>query len=232
MFKVIDLLTILFNSTFSFGRSDAESPGIALSFDDCYLETWEKHFDLFDKYNAKVTFFVNADTVSPFMFHAQNRGHEIAYHTSDHSYLPGLSREHFFEQTVSRISLFKEAGVELTTFAYPCGAYESWMNDELLKYYKVVRGFRRFKLYGREDMKSGFIHSKSIDNIRYKSEKWFRWQIYRMLKSAKMQGKIVPLTTHDISGDGWGITPERLEYVLQKCHEYGLTFYRYKDLQV
>ncbi|MDR1527431.1 MAG: polysaccharide deacetylase family protein [Dysgonamonadaceae bacterium] len=232
MFKAIDLFSILFNATVPLSRSNKSgNPGIVLGFDDYHPETWEQSFDLLDKYNAKVTFFVTAGSVSPFMFHAQDRGHEIGYHTANHCRLPGLSKEPFFEQTISRMSLFQGAGIELTTFAYPYGAYEPWMHDELLKYYKVVRGFKRFRLYDKQEMKSGFIHSKSIDNIRHKSGTVFQWTIDKMLKAAQQQGKIVPLTSHNISGDGWGITPERLEYVLQKGQEYGIPFYRYNDLQ-
>jgi peptidoglycan/xylan/chitin deacetylase (PgdA/CDA1 family) len=231
MFKLMPFFSIILNSSCLGRPAKSGHSGIVLGFDDYYPDNWAHSFDLFDKYNAKVSFFVNAGSVSPFMHQAQNRGHEIGYHTIDHLRLPELSREQFLEQTVSRMKIFREEGIDLTTFAYPFGAYKPWMHDELLKYYKAVRGFRRFKLYTREEMKSGFIHSISIDNIRHTSEKGFRWTINKMLKAAKRQGKIATLTSHNISGDGWGITPERLEYVLQKCREYGLTFYRYKDLQ-
>jgi hypothetical protein len=80
-------------------------------------------------------------------------------------------------------------------------------------------------------MKSGFVHSKSIDNIDYKSETKFNKNINRMLQSTKKSGKILSLTSHRISGADYGITPERLEYVLEKSQEFGLFFYRYKDLQ-
>jgi hypothetical protein len=82
-----------------------------------------------------------------------------------------------------------------------------------------------------DEMKSGFIDSASIDNITYRSETSFQYNINNMLRSARNYGKIIALTSHSISFDDWAITPERLEYVLQKCQEYGLTFYRYKDLQ-
>ena len=107
------------------------------------------------------------------------------------------------------------------------------MHEELLNYYKVVRGFNenKFRLYNEDDMKFGFIDSKSIDNIKYKSDATFKRKINKMVRLAKKQGKIISLTSHRISGYIWGITPERLEYVLAKCQEHGLTFYRYKDLQ-
>jgi peptidoglycan/xylan/chitin deacetylase (PgdA/CDA1 family) len=225
------LLIVLNSCSFDTPEEYSNTPGIVLSFDDYYPETWEQHFDLFDEYGAKVTFFVKGGSVTKFMLDAQNRGHEIGYHTVNHLHLPKLSIEQFYEETISRISIFRDAGIELTSFAYPFGEYNSWMHEELLKYYKIVRGFSKFKRYTMDEMKSGFIDSKSIDNIKYKSEIYFQSSIDNMLQSAKHYGKIITLTSHKISDDEWGITSERLEYVLNKCQEYGLTFYRYNDLQ-
>jgi len=237
-------------------RIDSEKNfGIVLSFDDFY-SSWEQHFYLFDKYDARVTFFVVGDSVSDFMLNAQNRGHEIGYHTVSHPRLSEVSREEFFEQTISRIGIFRDAGIELTSFAYPYGNYELWMNDELLQYYKSVRdvktlemsgrGFNNFNakiFYSKEEMKFGLFFSASIDNIVYIKKKFltdkikllqdilFRYDINRKVKYAKKHGKILLLHTHNISGDDWGITTERLEYVLQLCKKHGLKFHTFKDFQ-
>ena len=80
-------------------------------------------------------------------------------------------------------------------------------------------------------MKTGFLESASIDNIMYKTEKSFQDFVNSALGLAKEYGKIIILFTHRISKDDYAITPERLEYVLIKCQEYGLPFYRYKDFQ-
>ena len=210
-----------------------DNPGIVLAFDDYFPETWEPYFDLFDRYEAKVTFFVMGNSVTQFMLHAQSRGHEIGYHTINHPHLPEISKEQFFKQTISCIDTFRDAGIDLSTFAYTYGEYKSWMHKELLQYYKVVRGFNEnnFRLYGQNDIKFGFIDAKSIDNIKYESEAAFKKAIDNMVGLAKKRGKIIALTSHRISGYIWGITPERLEYVLAKCQENELTFYRYKDLQ-
>jgi len=209
----------------------SNTPGIVLGFDDYTPDTWEQYFDLFDKYGARVTFFVTGDSVTNFMFNAQNRGHEIGYHTITHPRLTELSREQFFEETISRVNLFREAGIELTSFAYPFGSYKSWMHAALLKYYKIVRGFGGLRLYAKEEMKSGLIDSTTIDNICYMSEIKFQKLIMKVVKYAKKYGKIIGLTSHQISDTDWGIKPERLEYILKKCQEYGLTFYRFKDFQ-
>jgi len=213
--------------------------GILLNFDDYHPVEWANHFDLFDTYGAKVTFFIHEGDVYErrnngileFCLNAQNRGHEIGYHTLSHPHLTALTREQFFEQTVSRINVFKNAGIELTSFAFPFGTHRPWMHTELLKHYKIIRGISGYKLYTKEEMKSGFIDSESIDNTKFQSESHFQTHIDYMLKSARDADKIIVLTSHDISKRPYAITPERLEYVLSKSKEYGLTFYRFKDLQ-
>jgi peptidoglycan/xylan/chitin deacetylase (PgdA/CDA1 family) len=206
-------------------------PGVVLGFDDYSPRSWEQHFDLFDRYGVKVTFFCVANVVTDFMLNAQNRGHEIAYHTISHPHLPEVSREQFFEQTISRINVFNEGGIELTTFAYPYGDYQMWMNDELLKYYKVVRGFSGSRNFTLEEMRYGFVDSRSIDNITYSSKFAFNNMIDSILLMTKRRKTIAVLTSHQINSEDWGITTERLEYVLKKGKEIGLKFYTYKDLQ-
>jgi len=207
------------------------TPGVLLSFDDYNPITWEKHFYLFDKYGAKVTFFVTGKSVTKFMLNAQESGHEIGYHTINHPNLTKVSKTVFFTQTISRKNAFKRGGIELTSFAYPYGSYSPWMNIELLKHYKIVRGFNGFNIYSKDELKSGFINSASIDNYFFNTDIAFKQNIDKMIKLAKMTGMIICLTTHGISDNVWGITPQRLEYVLEECKKNGLTFYRYKDFQ-
>ena len=234
--NILFFLAVIFNACFS-DDSKVSNGGIVLSFDDYYPAAWEQHFDLFDKYKVKVTFFVQNGSVTDFMLNAQSRGHEIGYHTISHPNLRNLSIEEFFEETISRISIFKDAGIELTSFAYPYGYYHPWMHDELLEYYKIVRGFNIFELkhYTTDEMKFGFIDSISIDNIMYRLAAYNRDDFYTsidaMLKSAKENESIIVLTSHSISDNDWGITPERLEYILRKGRDYGLRFYRFKDFQ-
>jgi len=218
----------------------SKTPGIVLSFDDTFYgineKTWTQHFELFDKYDAKVTFFVNGRTVTNFMLNAQNHGHEIGFHTITHQRLPELTQQRFFWETISPIGIFRNAGIELTTFAYPYGLYREWMNDELLKYYKIVRGYTEkytddFKLYSGNEMKSGFIDALSIDKHYLWTDRHFQNTIDQIFSRAIKERKIVAITSHSINNSSWGITPERLEYVLKKGQEYGLKFYRFKDFQ-
>ena len=210
-----------------------KNSGIVLSFDDYFPDAWEKTFDLFDKYNTRVTFFVQLKSPSPFCFTAQNRGHEIGYHTINHPDLRRLTREEFFAETIAGINLFREQGIELTSFAYPLGFYQEWMHNALLKHYKIVRSFRvSSSVYKINEMTRRFVYSKSIDNITYRSTDRFQNVITQLLNSAKANpGTVVLLTSHNIGNGDWEITAERLEFILKKANELNLTFYTFRDLQ-
>ena len=213
-------------------KPQKDNTGILLSFDDDFYDVWESYFDMFDRYNAKVTFFVMGK-YNKFSSKALERGHDIGYHTLDHLVLPNVSKQSFFIQTLSQVENFRSAEVPLVSFAYPFGLYETWMHDELLKTYKLVRGFNiSFQAYDQTAIRKGFILSRSIDNIIFKHDDDFMATVDIMLKAVKFTGKdlVLPLTTHVISDNAdWGIKPHRLEYVLKTANDLQLNFYRYSD---
>jgi peptidoglycan/xylan/chitin deacetylase (PgdA/CDA1 family) len=204
--------------------------GLLLAFDDDYTEVWEKHFDLLDRYGAKVTFFVQGD-YSPFCAAAENRGHEIGYHTKNHLNLLKVSKQVFFEETTGGVESFRQHGLPLKAFAYPYGFSERWMDELLWESFSILRGFGvTFRVYNADAIKAGYISSKSIDNNQYKNDAEFEGDISAMLRAIKSDGGILPLTTHTIAADAaWGISPARLEYLLKTAAELGVKFYRYSD---
>ena len=210
----------------------AHQCGIVLAFDDYNAANWEDYFDLFDKYDVKVTFFVNAYTPTDFCFNAIDRGHEIAYHTAAHVNLPELTEDEVYEQAIAPIEAFREQGIELTTFAYPYGAYNQELNERLLQYYNILRGAYYYQLAGKHEMRHGFVESLSIDNVNYSSEEDYKNRIDSSLEELDANtAAVVGLYSHAISAGDWCVTPERLEYLLQKAREMGLQFYTYKELQ-
>ncbi|MDR1900210.1 MAG: polysaccharide deacetylase family protein [Treponema sp.] len=207
-------------------------PGIALAFDDDYEQVWEQYFDLFDRYGAKVTFFITGN-FSAFCAEALNRGHDIGYHTVRHLNLTKVSREDFFKETLSALDLFRMAGIPLRAFAYPYGLWEPWMHEALYPYYGILRGFgTTYRVYPLETIGNGYLSSKSIDNTIYKKDEDFEAAVTMMFRTVKfISGDyVLPITTHTIADDAaWGITPRRLEYLLQTAGDLKLKFYRYGD---
>ncbi|MDR1353913.1 MAG: polysaccharide deacetylase family protein [Treponema sp.] len=208
----------------------AENPtGLLFAFDDDYREAWENSFDLLAQYRARVTFFVQGD-YSPFCKRALERGHDIGYHTAHHLNLLNLSRGEFYQETLAGVESFRHEGVPLRSFAYPFGFSAPWMREILNGNFPIQRGFGvTFRVYNRDSIESGYIISRSIDNILFKRDEDFEAMINAMLRTVKFTGGVLPLTTHDISGADWGITGGRLEYVLKTARDLRLRFYRYSD---
>ena len=214
-------------------KPQKDGAGLLLAFDDYYTEAWENHFDLLDRYNARVTFFIQGEYCS-FCAAAVIRGHDVGFHTINHLNLPKVSREVFDEETQAGTESFRDAGIAITSFAFPYGLSETWMHEELLKKYKILRGYGvTFRAYDRETIREGYSSSKALDNILFKQDEEFEALIDLMLRAVKFVGGnlILPLTTHDISDTAdWGIKPRRLIYLLQTANDLQLNFYRYKDL--
>jgi peptidoglycan/xylan/chitin deacetylase (PgdA/CDA1 family) len=209
---------------------EEDPSGILLSMDDDYEDAWESCFDLFDAYEAKLTFFVQG-SASPFCRKALERGHAIGYHSAHHLNLLKVSRQVFFEETLEGAESFNDEGIPLSAFAYPYGFWEPWMHRELSGTYRILRGFGvSFHLYDEASLREGYVASSSIDNIIYKTDREFEDTLTLMFRIAKFIGAILPLTTHTIDDDApWGIKPQRLEYLLQNAAALKLRFYRYGD---
>lgn len=210
-----------------------ENPsGILLSFDDYYEENWEQNFDLFDEYDANVTFFINAGEPTEFCYKAMERGHEIGFHTTKHVNLVEASEEEIWAEAIAPIEVFRKAGIEFTSFAYPYGASSLELDELLLQHYNVVRGGFLYELMPKEKLKKGYVEAKPIDNEYFSSELQFRWVINKMLYEARFnEGTVVSMYTHGVEWGDWCITPPRLEYILKKAKELNLEFYTYKELQ-
>jgi len=218
-------------------KAAASNAGLLLSFDDYYTDAWERYFDLFDKYKARITFFIigkpDAAGVKTFCAKALNRGHDIGYHGLSHPDLRKMSRNEFNAETAGPVKAFREAGIPVSSFAYPYGFYEPWMHDALLGSFGVLRGYgTTFRLYNEAEIKRGYIVSRAIDNTVVPPDGDFYRIVNIMLRTVKFIDKnlVLPLTTHDISASAaWGISPGRLEYLLKTANELGLVFYRYCD---
>jgi len=207
--------------------------GILLAFDDYNEENWTKYFDFFDKYGVKVTFFVTLTEPTDFCAEAIKRGHEIGYHTAGHVNLTEVSEEEMYRQAIAPLEVFRSQGYELTSFAYPYGAYTEGMNEELLQYYDTVRGAYHFEGRYKENLQKGFIESYSLDNVHFESDEAFRAKVVELLDvlASCDNGTIASVYSHAIGAGDWSIAPERLEILFQEAEKRDLVFYTFKELQ-
>jgi len=235
-----------------------DASGVLLSFDDDYFDNWEAYFDLFEYHNARVTFFVqgkiNNDEASPepqtndiaenfyedelldilsFSITALERGHDIGYHTISHPDLRWISLDDFMEETVNQSLHFREAGIGLSSFAYTFGFSEPWMHDILSETFDILRGYGvTYRLYNSGEIRNNFISSRAIDTILFREDEAFIRAMNIMLRTVKFIGGdlVLPITTHEISEDAaWGITAQRLDFLLEEINKLQLNFYTFND---
>lgn len=206
--------------------------GILLAFDDYNSSNWEEYFDLFDEYGVKVTFFINAEEPTDFCYRALERGHEIAFHTVEHADLREVSQEEIYRQAIAPIEVFREKGIDLTTFAYPYGHYSEELNEMLLEHYTVVRGAYALQVNNKHALRGGFVESMSLDNVNYESQEAYEAYITEILTQLK-QGKanVISMYSHAIAEGDWCVSPDKLRFLFQKADELGLQFYTFQYLQ-
>jgi peptidoglycan/xylan/chitin deacetylase (PgdA/CDA1 family) len=226
--------------------------GLLLSLDDDYWNVWRRYFGVFDSFGAKITFFVqgrfeqndivylsafgdpSSETVSlaDFCFEALGRGHDLGFHSVNHLDLRSVSRERFSYETIEAAEPFLRAGIHFSAFGFPYGFSESWMREALSPFFLFTRGYgTNIRFYDSDTITSRYVISKAIDNIVFPDEDKFKSDIRLMLLATKFTGShIIPFTTHDISDTAqWGITPNRLEFVLKTAQELKLRFYTYSN---
>jgi hypothetical protein len=135
-------------------------PGIALSFDDASIVEWTALRPMFQRYGARVTFFITRyarqDAARKEMIRGLAAdGHDIAAHSVDHLRAPSYVEEHGLtaymrNEALPSIYLLRDDGYNVTSFAYPFGARTNELDDELLEYVPVLRSVA-FSLEGVVD---------------------------------------------------------------------------------
>ena len=130
-------------------RGVTPSAGVALSFDDAFIDHWLAGTDLYARYGARITFFVAYfDQLTPEQIaslHALARlGHTIEPHSVKHQRAPEYVEDHGLaaymeEEALPSIDALRAEGFDLTTYAYPFGARTSEIDRALLERVSLVR---------------------------------------------------------------------------------------------
>ena len=97
---------------------------IGLSFDDANFDQWEAAFPLFEKYDARTTFFVIGTNRIDFMKKALAAGHEIGIHGLRHMNATPTVEERgedwFWNADIApQLAAFRDAGIPIRSYAYP-----------------------------------------------------------------------------------------------------------------
>lgn len=134
-------------------------PGIAMTFDDSYYNEWIEMLPIFEKYNARATFFISLrypqydSQCREKILKLYNAGNEIGVHTVTHQHLSDYLRAHslhdyYKTEIVPEIKFLNSLGINPTSFSYPYGEQNAESNKYLSRYFNKVRC-----MYGNSDIK-------------------------------------------------------------------------------
>lgn len=123
--------------------------GVALSFDDAYVDHWHAGLDLYAQYGARLTFFVAYydqldDNERAVLRDLVTLGHAVEAHSVDHLRAPLYVEQHGLtaylrDEAFPSIDWLRQDGFDVTTYAYPYGARTSQIDAAMLERVPLVR---------------------------------------------------------------------------------------------
>jgi peptidoglycan-N-acetylglucosamine deacetylase len=144
------------------GANGTPGGGIVLTFDDEYVSDWYEADNRLSKYGWKATFFVSgfsrldAKDIEKLKI-LETNGHEIGSHGANHldavKFVDSYSIEDYVKaEIIPSIEAMSEAGLSVSSFAYPFGARNERIDKGLLGHFSMIRG----TVYGnRESLRQG-----------------------------------------------------------------------------
>jgi len=141
--------------------ANSKKAGIAISFDDHFINDWYALRPLFQKYDAKVTFFLTCpDTFTPDEIvkikQLQKDGHEIGFHGTVHGnakeMLKSQGPQKYIEiELEPGLKHLAQIGINPTSYAHPGGNHTNQADSILLAHgFKILRDVAQAerKLFG------------------------------------------------------------------------------------
>jgi len=227
-------------------RQPAVKPSVLLTFDDVYIEQWLAVMPIFERYNAKATFFVakfNELTQEQIIALKKIKaaGHTIGCHSLRHKKAVDYSKEFSLEQywkddVEPAIKFMTDNGFEPSCFAYPNSQNNADTDKMLLKYFSHLRSGVRYSeadaifVPTGEIINKGCLYGTSMDS----SNKSLKIEdIFAMMDKAMAEDKCIVFYGHNIADGTTRLytTPERLEQVLKYGQKIGIEFIGYDQIK-
>jgi peptidoglycan/xylan/chitin deacetylase (PgdA/CDA1 family) len=130
-------------------REGLPSRGVCLTYDDWFADEWFSARDVFRAHGALATFFVaKAGTLSSAeiekLLLLQEDGHEIGFHGTNHSkaasyLLTGPMDQYIADEIDTGLTLMRDYGFSVRSFAYPHHEYVTAMDPLLLERFDILR---------------------------------------------------------------------------------------------
>lgn len=217
----------------------AVTGGIAITIDDgVSLPFLIENLDIFDRYDAKATFYMSHynESMNDDLLMLQRNGFEIGHHSRYHKNAVTESSkvgvEKWLESEVlNPLSRMVGSGIDVQTFAYPFGHYTEETNEALKPYFSHVRGFT---ITNTGDYSEGFNYENYFYMGVSVDTKWLdRVMLMNAMDRASTTSETLILAIHVIS-ENWQnnfkITPADLEFIVKYASEIGLEFKLMREL--
>lgn len=243
----------------SSANAPADSGGVAISFDDRFIDDWYRLRPLFDEFGAKVTFYITGDTLTDDeltkLRALQQDGHEIGFHGTIHGDARQMLEHHGPEGYLSLeilpgLDYLRRQGFEPVSYAHPGGTSTRRTDSVLIangfvnlrevskaeRYYKGIRlyhlrpSWMPHIYYDFDGRKSLF--ALQIDRETTLSVKEMR----KALEKAKSGNSVLMLFGHqplpeNPDPDLYGFDVGFLRAILRESKALGLRFYTMSELQ-
>ncbi len=232
--------------------------GIALTFDDRYVEEWTQLRPLLKKYGAKATFYVTQfDSLSPneirLLHELVKDGHEIGAHGAAHIRVldwlrGGGALDDFFKLEIeAEVHSMNKAGFRPVTFAHVGGQQTWWTDRRLLRdYFQLLRDVSmterhlpfitlRQPIFAIDDIYYQFdgsqkVHALLIDQYTHLTNAQLKDGLIR----AKNTNSVLILLGHrplfTPSEEPYAFSVQLLEKLLQDAQRMGLKSYTMAEL--
>lgn len=233
--------------------------GIAISFDDHFIKDWYALRPMFEKYNAKVTFFITCpDSLNTeeilLLKQLENEGHEIGFHGTIHGRATDLIAAHgphgyIDTELAPGLGYLAAAGFRPTAYAHPGGNHNARVDSVLLNNgFKILRdvSISRRKVFGiplytiapriMPWIYYSFDKNPIVDAllIDYDSELTVH-EMNEAIATAKSNGTALmvfghqPLKSAPVNGE-YGFDIQFLEQILKEASHQKLHYYTMSEL--
>lgn len=215
--------------------------GVCISFDDRTIDQWFELRELYNQYNARVTFFVTRfDSLTPAQVEKlrvlQSDGHEIGFHGALHVVSERYIREYSMEEyltneIVNGINTMNRNGFYPTSFSYPYSAKYKGTDEELLKYFYVLRNEVVLReednivdagVFFKHDG-SRLVNAIAIDRNSALTPE----QLKAGMEHAARTKQVLLLYGHEPNRT---FDPKTLELIFKLAQQNGLKYFRISDL--
>lgn len=232
--------------------------GIAISFDDHFIREWYELRPLFQKYNAKATFYITCpDSLGAkevaMLKQLEQEGHEIGFHGTVHSkstelMAAGGPKGYTETELTPGLRHMHAAGFEPTSYAHPGGNHNARVDSTLSAYgFQILRDvaisrrkFNGFQLYAwpprwMNSIYYAFDGQQNVDALMIDYDEVSEEEVAEAMRQAKENGTALMVFGHEPlysapKNGKYGFDVSFLAAILREADAQKLKFYTMSEL--